>query len=228
MALAWTVDKIGPMARSVEDCALVLDAIHGADPLDPTAQTRRFDWPGEKKLSEIRVGYFEKGTKPDTMATLKKLGVQLVPFTLPSMVPYRALSSIVTAEAAAAFDALTRRGVREGLGLWATTFREGQFFTAVDYLRWQRLRSKLMAEMAKAMEAVDCYVGGDDLRLTNLTGHPSIGLPNGFLKTMTAEVPTAITFSGRLFDETTLLTVAKAYQDATGHHLRRPNVEVKK
>jgi Asp-tRNA(Asn)/Glu-tRNA(Gln) amidotransferase A subunit family amidase len=221
MALSWSMDKIGPLARSVEDCALVLGAIHGADPLDPTTQDRPFDWPGTKKLTDLRVGFFEKSTKEATLDVLKKLGVTLVPITLPSMAPYRSLSSILTAEASSAFDHFARNDIRDGLGLWGTTFKQGQFITAVDYLRAQRLRTRLMREMAKAIESVDLYVGGNDLQLTNLTGHPSIGLPNGFT-TMTPEVPTSITFTGRLFGETELLTVAKAYQDATGHHLKRP------
>lgn len=222
MALAWTMDKVGPLARCVDDCALVLGVIHGADPLDPCAQDRPFDWPGTKKLSDTRVGYFEKGTREATLESLRKLGVKLVPMTLPSMANYRALSSIVTTEASSAFEVLARTDVKEGLGLWGTSFKQGQFYTAVDYLRAQRLRSRLMQEMAKAVENVDCYVGGNDLLLTNLTGHPSIGIPNGFTKTMTSEVPMSITFTGKLFGETELLTLVKAYQDVGGHHLKRP------
>lgn len=223
MTLSWSMDKLGPLARCVEDCALVLGAIHGADPHDPCTQDRPFDWPGTKKLSEIRVGHFEK-TKSDVLDTLKALGVRLVPIALPNMSPYRSLKMILTAEAATAFDHLTRSGIRDGIGLWRTEFREGQLLTAVDYIRANRLRARLMTEMAKVMESVDCYVGGDDLMLTNLTGHPTICLPNGFMKTMTGEVPSAITFTGRLFGETELLTVAKAYQDAGGHHRKRPGL----
>jgi Asp-tRNA(Asn)/Glu-tRNA(Gln) amidotransferase A subunit family amidase len=109
--------------------------------------------------------------------------------------------------------------VRDGLGFWPGTFRRGRFVSAVDYLRAQRARTLLMREMAKVFEGVDCYVGGNDLSITNLTGHPTVCLPNGFTK---ANTPTAVTFTGGLFGEADLLTVAKAYQDATGHHLKRP------
>lgn len=222
MSLASSMDKIGPIARSAEDCALVLGAIHGADPLDPSSQNRRFDWPGSKKLNELRVGYFEKSTKAAVLDTLKKLDVKLVPFSLPGMTQYRSLTTILTAEASASFDHLTRAGIREGIGLWATPFRQGQFITAVDYIRANRLRTRLMSDMAKAMEAVDLYVGGDDLQLANLCGHPTICMPNGLTKTASGETPISITFTGRLFGESDLLSVAKAYQDATGHHRKRP------
>ncbi len=222
MTLAWSMDKLGPLTRSAEDCALVLGAIHGPDPLDPTAQHQRFDWPGTKKLSDLRVGYFEKRTSKSTLETLKTLGVILVPIALPSWTPYRSLSVILAVEAAAAFDDLTRKGIGDGIGLWRTSFREGQFLTGVDYLRANRLRTRLIHEMAKVMETVDVYVGGDDLRITNHTGHPTISMPHAFLKTANHDVPGSITFTGQVFGESDLLTIASAFQRATGHHLRRP------
>ena len=222
MTLSWSMDKLGPLTRSVEDCALVLGVIHGSDPLDPCAQDRPFDWPGTKKLGDLRVGTFEKTAKA-TLDSLQALGVKLVPMTLPPTPSYRAMSSILTVEAAAAFDHLIRNGVRDGIGMWPTTFREGQFVTAVEYLRTNRRRTRLMQEMAKAMESVDVYVGGNDLMLANLTGHPSISLPNGFVNDAAGDMPNAITFTGQLFGEADLLMLAKAFQEAGGHHLRRPN-----
>ncbi|CAN5120873.1 amidase [soil metagenome] len=223
MALTWSMDKLGPLARSAEDCALVLGAIHGTDAGDPSAQNHRFDWPGRMKLKDLRVGYFEKSTKTPTLDTLKSLGVKLVPIALPKMSEYRTLKVILDAEAATLFDDLTRKGVTEGIGLWPASLREGQFITAVEYLRANRLRSRLMTEMATVMETVDVYVGGDDLQLTNLTGHPSIVMPNGLVKSAAGiEVPAGITFTGKLFGETELLTVSKAWQEATGYHLKRP------
>ena len=97
--------------------------------------------------------------------------------------------------------------------------------SAVEYLRAQRLRTLLMQEMAKVMEAVDLYVGGNDLFIANLTGHPTVVLPNGLRKAFGAESPTAITFTGRLWGESELLAVAHAYQEATGFHLKRPPQE---
>jgi Asp-tRNA(Asn)/Glu-tRNA(Gln) amidotransferase A subunit family amidase len=222
MPLAWSLDKIGPMARCVEDCALVLGAIHGADPQDPTSVTRPFHWPGKKPLRELRVGYFEEkgmATAEADLKVLRSLGVQLVPIRLPWRLASALVGIILEAEAATVFDDLTRSGVQEGIGNWAITFRRARFYTAVDYLRAQRLRTTLMQQMQQLFEKIDLYVGGNDLAIANLTGHPTISLPNGFTS---AGTPTAITFTGSLFGETDLLTLAKAYQEATGHHRRRP------
>ncbi len=224
MTLSWTMDKLGPLCRSVEDCALVFDAIHGADPNDPCSVSRPFSWPGKKPLKGLKVGTF--GERPE-WKVLKELGVELVPIKLPNELPVQALNVILTVECAAAFDDLTRNGVSEGYGrFWGSTFREGQFITAVEYLRANRIRTLMMAEMAKVMEKVDLYIGGNDLFITNLTGHPTVCLPNGFTKSKDGvETPTAVTFTGRLHDETTLLTLAHAYQQATGFHLKRPPMD---
>jgi Asp-tRNA(Asn)/Glu-tRNA(Gln) amidotransferase A subunit family amidase len=226
MALAWTMDKIGPLCRSVEDCALVLGVIHGADGLDPTAVNRPFSWPAAKPLNELRVGYTGKDEERADLKVLKSLGVTLVPITLPQRLAGLIVNTILNAEAGAAFDELIRAGKLDKIGaLWPTSFQASQFVTAVDYIRANRIRSRLMAEMAKEMEKVDLYVGGGDLTITNLTGHPTVCLPDGFTKRGGAEVPKSLTFTGRLYGEAELLAVAKAYQDATGHHLKRPPQE---
>jgi Asp-tRNA(Asn)/Glu-tRNA(Gln) amidotransferase A subunit family amidase len=223
MALCWTLDKVGPMCRSVEDCALVLGAIHGADGKDAAAQDRAFDWPYKGKLSDLTVGFVKGvGSSDDDLKVLGDLGVKLVPIELPRGLPNALISTILDAETATAFDAVTREDVRDGLGLWPNTFRRGRFITAVDYLTAQRARTLLMQQMAKAIEKVDLYVGGGDLALTNLTGHPTVCLPNGLVKAGGVEVPKPITFTGQLFGETKLLAVAKAFQEAAGHHLKRP------
>ncbi len=224
MALSWTMDKLGPMARSVEDCALVFGAIHGADPADPTSVSRPFEWPGKKTVKDLRVGVFNE-TSDSVLKTLDRLGVKLVPIALPNEAYAGTISNVILdCECAAAFDDITRAGVgEEGHGpFWANTFRAYRFVSAVDYIKANRLRTKLMQAMAKVMEEVDVYVGGNDLVLTNLTGHPTVCLPNGFTKFGDAKVPTAITFTGKLYGETELLTLAKAYQDATGFHTERP------
>lgn len=231
MTLSWTMDKLGPMARSVEDCALVFGAIHGADGLDPTAVDRPFAWPCRRDLRDVRVGYFEgkppAGTPDGVVKVLREIGVKLVPVQLPGWLPAGSLGTILYSEAAAAFDELTRNGVRDGYGPhWGDTFRSGQFITAVEYIRANRIRTLVMQEMARLMETVDLYVGGNDLLITNLTGHPTVCLPNGFTTPKGGPaVPTAVTFSGRLYGEDVLLAVAKAYQDATGFHLKRPPLE---
>lgn len=223
MTLCWSLDKIGPMCRSAEDCALVFGAIHGTDGKDATAQNRAFHWPANIKLKDVRVGVSEEVDLSDAdQKVLTDLGVTLVPITLPRKTASSIIRLILDVEAAAAFDDITRAGVKEGIGFWGNTFRRGRFVSAVDYLKAQRARTLLLAEMAKAMGKVDLYVGGDDLEITNLTGHPTICLPNGFRKNGT---PTALTFTGKLFGESTLLAVAKAYQDATGFHLKRPPQE---
>jgi Asp-tRNA(Asn)/Glu-tRNA(Gln) amidotransferase A subunit family amidase len=227
MALCWSLDKIGPMARNVEDCALVFGAIHGSDTQDASVIDRPFQWPGTKPLKEFRVGYLEgrRGALPEAdMKVLKDLGVQLVPITLPSATTQAVVNLILDVESATAFDDITRAGVTENLGPWPATFRRGRFVTAVDYLRAQRARTLIMREMAKVFEKVDAYAcsSGTDLVVTNLTGHPTLCLPNGFRKEGT---PTAMTLTGKLFGETDLLTLAKAYQDATDHNKKRPPEE---
>ncbi len=224
MTLSWSMDKIGPIARSVEDCALIFGAIHGADGLDATVVDRPFSWPCSRDLRDLRVGYFPRGSdnEPEELKVLRSLGVKLVPIKLPDKLPARAMNLILNVEAATAFDDVTRQGVKEGLGSWPRSFQRSEFVPAVEYVRAQRLRTLLMQEMDQLMSQVDLYVGGNDLQITNLTGHPTVVLPNGFRKNGNVETPTGLTFTGRLYGETELLAVAHAYQQATGHHLRRP------
>ena len=126
-------------------------------------------------------------------------------------------------EAAAVFDELTRKHITEGLNTWPDTFRNGQFVPAVEYLRAARVRTKLMRAMAERMAAVDLYVGsGQDLSITNLTGHPTVVFPMGFRDRNGRSMPGSVTLTGRLYDETTLLAVAHAFQQATGDHLQAP------
>ena len=129
-------------------------------------------------------------------------------------------------EAAAAFDDITRNHITEGLNAWPNTFRNGQFVPAVEYLRAARVRTKLMRAMAERMDKVDMYVGsGEDLSITNLTGHPTAVFPMGFRNNNGRMMPGSVTLTGRLYDETTLLAVAHAFQQATGEHRNQPPVE---
>jgi Asp-tRNA(Asn)/Glu-tRNA(Gln) amidotransferase A subunit family amidase len=228
MTLSWSMDKLGPIARSVEDCALVFGAIHGFDGLDPSAVDRPFAWPPRRDLRSLTVGYFVAAKDRDEVRVLRELGVKLVPIKLPGTYPVQSIRMILGTEAATVFDELTRQGVTDGLNSWPGTFRQGQFVPAVEYLRANRIRSLVMREMDDLMQKVDLYVNASpfaDLLLTNLTGHPTVVLPNGFRKTGEVETPTSITFTGRLYGETELLAVAHAYQQATGHHLRRPPMD---
>lgn len=228
MTLSWSMDKIGPIARSIEDCALIFGAIHGADPQDITAVDRPFTWPPTTDPAALKVGYFE-GDRPANeraaVEVLQKLGVPLVPLQLPQKYPVGPLTLILNTEAAAAFDDLTRTGVREGIGRWGTTFRQGEFVPAVEYLRACRVRTLVMQEMAAAMEGIDAYVGGDDLVLTNFTGHPTVVVPAGERDESTSGQPGTITFTGALFGETKLLALAQAFQMAGTAHTKRPPLE---
>ena len=228
MTLSWSMDKIGPIARSIEDCALIFGAIHGADSHDITAVDRPFAWPPRRNVGSLKVGYFE-GERPAeerrAQKMLKELGVKLVPVKLPDKYPFNPLTVILNTEAAAAFDDITRAGVRDGIGRWGGTFRTGQFVPAVEYLRACRIRTLVMREMAEVMAAIDAYVGGDDLTLTNLTGHPTVVVPDGERDKGMNGQPGTVTFTGKLFGESDLLALGHAYQQVSGASLLRPPLE---
>ncbi len=228
MTLSWSMDKIGPIARSIEDCALILGAIHGFDSRDPTTVDRPFVWPGNQEITTLKVGYFEEeGTPADRpeLKTLADLGVNLTPISLPEKYPVAPLRMILGTEAATAFDEIARQGITEGLNSWPNTFRNSRFVPAVEYLKANRVRSLVMEEMERVMEKVDLYVNGDDSLLTNLTGHPTAVLPDRMERRNGVAAPGSIRFTGRLYGESALLAVANAYQRATGFHLRQPTME---
>jgi Asp-tRNA(Asn)/Glu-tRNA(Gln) amidotransferase A subunit family amidase len=230
MSLSWSMDKLGPIARSIEDCALVLDAIHGHDGLDPTAVDQPFEWPPKVNLGALKIGYIEDAPTPsgerEELKVLRALGFELVPIALPRDYPLGAIRLMLGTEAAAVFDEFTRNHVTEGLNSWPEEFRQGQFVPAVEYLRAARVRTLLMRSMATLMETVDLYVGsGADLVITNLTGHPTAVFPGSLRDLNGRPGPRSITLTGRLYGESTLLAVAHAYQQATGHHRARPPLE---
>ena len=225
MSLAWSMDKIGPICRSIEDCALVFGTIQGPDGFDPTVVDRPFVWPARRDLRTLRVGYFvdtAQATPADDLEVLRQLGVELVPIQLPSDLPAGALTIILDTEAAAVFDPLTRAGQMAGLNRWPQVFRKGQFIPAIEYLRANRVRTLLMRRMETLFEQVDAYIGGDDLVITNFTGHPTAILPRRFPEQDGKRTPQAVTFTGRLYEETNLLALAHAFQQATTGHLERP------
>jgi len=230
MTLAWSMDKLGPITRSMEDCALVLDAIHGADGLDTAAVDQPFVWPPQVSLEGLKVGYIEEPNRPtdarEELKVLRKLGFTLVPITLPDDIPVGAITLMLGTEAAAVFDELTRKHISEGLNTWPDTFRQGQLVPAIEYIRAARARTKLMKAMAERMAVVDLYVGsGQDLSITNLTGHPTVVFPMGFRERNGRMIPGSVTLTGRLYDESTLLAVGRAFQQATGDHLKQPPIE---
>jgi len=239
MALSWSMDKIGPMCRSVADCVLVFEAIYGPDGQDLTVVDQPFDWPSELSLADLRIGYvksaFEKERErkaqdDQTLTVLRSLGAELIPIELPDDYPIEALVICLFVEAAAAFDALTRSNeddllVRQSEDAWPNVFRQARLVPAVEYIQANRVRTLIMQAMADLMADLDLYLApsfGNNLLLTNLTGHPAVVVPNGFTD---SGLPTSITFTGRLYDEATVLAVAKAYQDATDFHTKHPSLE---
>jgi Asp-tRNA(Asn)/Glu-tRNA(Gln) amidotransferase A subunit family amidase len=254
MALSWTMDKIGPICRSVEDCALVLAAIHGPDHFDRTVKDIPFSWDATLKPTALRVGYLKSafelperndkgqlqhGTKrfdDAALDVLRTLGVKLIPVEVPDLA-YNAMRLVLTAEGAAAFDELTRSGrdkelVQQTPRDWANTFRSARFIPAVDYVNANRARTLAMQKWHELFQSVDVIIAptnGPQLVATNLTGHPAVILPSGFRDTSDTDktqVPVSITFLGGLYREAELLAVAKAWQDATEWHLRHPVVKV--
>ncbi|MEE8378478.1 MAG: amidase family protein [Candidatus Aminicenantaceae bacterium] len=245
MALSWSMDKIGPLCRTVEDCALVFQAISGPDDKDLTVVDLPFNWDPQLDLKTIRIGYLKsafdrkprEGNERDkrtieenkkALDVLRSLGIELIPFDLPDF-PTRRISFILTTEAAAAFDELTRSHrddllVRQSGNAWPNSFRQARFVPAVEYIQANRARVLLMQKMAEKMEGIDVFIAprGTTTGLTNLTGHPAVVVPSGFRENGT---PTAIIFIGNLFAEAKTLRVAKAFQDATGYHLKHPDLD---
>ncbi|MEO2017928.1 MAG: amidase [Fuerstiella sp.] len=213
MALSWTMDKIGPLARHIDDCGLVFDAIHGADDGDPSSVDRWFQWPVEPDLTKLKIGQVEgvplKEADQKILTQLEQLGANIVSVSLPDEFPEWAISLMLDAEAATIFHELVATRNTDGLNRWPEIFRKMHFMTAVDYLHAARLRSKLMQKMADVFRSVDLYVGGGDLGICNLTGHPTVVLPTVMVGDGNTRQPACGTLTGRLHDEATLLAVAR-------------------
>ncbi|GAB2949676.1 amidase [Hymenobacter coalescens] len=243
MALSWSMDKVGPIARSAEDCAVVFDALEGEDPRDPATllaprSAAGFRYAFNLDVKKLRVGYVKadfdgnypaKANDQATLAVLRKLGVELVELELPKL-PASDMTFVLTAEGAAAFDELTRSGrdaqmVKQDRNAWPSLFRSSRFIPAVEYLQAQRARRLLIEELDARIKNLDAYVapsfGGPNLVLTNLTGHPAVVVPNGFRP---GGLPSTITFTGQLYQEARLLALAKAYQDASDFDERHPKL----
>ncbi|HEX5010236.1 MAG TPA: amidase [Planctomycetota bacterium] len=236
MALSWTMDKLGPLCRSARDAALVFGAIQGPDPLDETTAQAGLPYapPGRVDVTGWRVGYvpgsFPEGS-PDgaVLAELRALGVELVPVELPQA-PLEALLVILGAEAAEAFDRLTLDGLDDQMArqvdqAWPNVFRTSRLIPAVEYLRAQRLRRRLMQDMDGVMGGLDALVHPSDdeapLMIGNLTGHPAVCAPSGFRDDGT---PRSVSFTGRLFDEARLLALVQAWQATTDYHRKHPRI----
>jgi Asp-tRNA(Asn)/Glu-tRNA(Gln) amidotransferase A subunit family amidase len=198
MTLCWSLDKLGPMARSVEDTFLVLAAISGTDPGDLSSVPSHLDYDANEPVKGLKVGFFpawmkeSPATEVDRAAldTVRRLGMQAVEVSLPDW-PYGSLNTILFAEAAAAFEDLTLSGRLKELkaqvaDAWPNTFRQSRFLSAVDFVQADRLRRKVAGEMARIFEKVDLLLvpalRDEILTITNFTGHPGLTLPAGFVE----------------------------------------------
>jgi Asp-tRNA(Asn)/Glu-tRNA(Gln) amidotransferase A subunit family amidase len=235
MVLSWTMDKPGPLCRTIEDCALVFNEIHGADEKDPATLTTPFRFQRDLDLFTLRIGYDDRAPEAFVEA-LRGLGADLEPMPeIPS-----GSSNALNVESAAAFDfhiapileaeaeaaALDpdqpdqpEEGERRRRG----RFRSGRETLAMDYVQSQRRRHILMMEMAEVMEDFDMFVSGrGHVGLTNQTGHPAVVVPYGFDEEDPQPITTTII--GDLFADDKILSVAHAYQVSTDWHLRRPDL----
>ena len=287
MTLAWTMDKLGPICRAVEDCALVMQAIYGPDGIDLTVHPAPFLWNAALDWKQLRVGYFKtlfedqspsekspealtqeelkdwEARKPDrdaararrdydrqydldALATLRKTGLDLRAVEMPDL-PLDAIALLLNAEAAAAFDDLTLTGrddllTEQGPDDWPNLFRVARFYPAVEYIQANRARTLAMRRMAKLFEELDIIIAPSfsdaQLTLTNLTGHPSVIVPNGLRGKDAPKpppvdsgdddsiggpgTPLSLTFLGGLYSDAPLLAFASAYQRVTGFHNLQP------
>ncbi|HKW97204.1 MAG TPA: amidase [Bryobacteraceae bacterium] len=246
MALSWSLDKIGPMCRSVEDCALVLAAIQGPDDRDLAVQDVPFNWDPALDIRKLRAGYL-KAAFSDTHQTaqtdandaralekLRALGVSLREIELPEHAAMDPLL-ILWGEANAALNDPIRTQPTELVRQDRVASQNAvRLLPAAEYLDSQRVRALLMREMAKVMADIDVYVvpfdyadytpnpvASRNTAVTNLTGQPCAVVPHGFNEKGN---PTSLTFVGRVFGEAGMLALAKAYQGATDWHLRHPRL----
>jgi len=252
MTLAWSLDKIGPICRSVEDCALVLNAIHGPDDLDLTASNLPFNWDATQDIRKLRVGYLKaafdeprtvKEEKDNDTAALEKLrsmGVTLKPIEFPDY-PIADLLALMYVEFSAAFDDLTRSNrddllARQGKGTDSNLYRKNHFVSAVDYIQASRVRTLLMEAMAKTMSDLDVYVAP----ITSNRGPRAPGSIVGLNTTLcnvtghpgivvrngfnAQGMPTSMTFIGKIYGEAEMLALAHAYQTATNWHVKHPEL----
>ncbi len=227
MPLAWSLDKIGAIARDVTSTALVTSVLVAAQGEDPSHIAAQFGWDSSRRLQGLRLGYFpadlahEQAHDLDRAAieTARGLGVELVALSRPDR-PYAALEHILHAEAAAAFEELTLSG-RDDLLTgqeprdWPNIFRAARFLSAVDHVQLDRLRRQAMLDMDAAFAGIDAIIGpamaGPMLTITNFTGHPCLTLRIGFVA---ADAPHAVCLWGKLFDEGTILSLGLALERA--------------
>jgi Asp-tRNA(Asn)/Glu-tRNA(Gln) amidotransferase A subunit family amidase len=242
MSLSWSMDKVGPLCRSAEDCEIVFNAIYGKDSKDPTTSNAPFNM-SNKAPSQLRVAYLKKDIDSDsttngnnmreTLSVFKTMGIEPTAIEMPEDYPYNVFDIILRAEAGAFFDNLVRSGdvdsmVEQTRGSRANSLRQSRFIPAVEYLQANRVRRQLIEEVNALFSQYDIIIAqtfrGSQLLTTNLTGHPVISVPNGFDQ---RNRPTSFTLIGNLYDEGAILNLAKAYQQATAFDEKHPPLFVK-
>ena len=239
MALSWSMDKIGPICRSAEDCAIVLNAIVGPDGKDKSVIDVPFQYNSSLSLKTLKVGYVKSDFEKDypfknqdsqIIQICRMQKIELVPIELPELPD---IGFILDAEAAAAFDELTLSGkddqlVRQIKNAWPNVLRTARFIPAVEYIQANRKRSQLIEEMHKLFteKGIDVFLhpsfASDALRITNLTGHPTIAIPTGLQEN---GKPASISITGKLFGEADLVRLAKTLQTQIPFHHKHPNLD---
>ncbi|WP_047247219.1 amidase [Maribacter thermophilus] len=231
MSLSWSMDKVGPMARSAQDCAIVYSIISGKDPKDPTTTDFSVGIDLNRDIKTLKVGYLKEDIEKDSskskdnmvkaLETFKKMGIEPEALKLPEDLPYNSFDVILRAEAGAFFDDLVRSGdvdkmVEQDQRSRANSLRQARFIPAVEYLQANRHRAVLIEKMNELIKEYDVVIsptsGNRQLIITNLTGHPVISIPTGLDKD---KHPTSITLVGNLYDEASILVLAKAFQEQT-------------
>ncbi|MEZ6134319.1 MAG: amidase [Pirellulaceae bacterium] len=224
MPLAWSMDKIGPIARYVDDLALVFPQLLGTDGLDPTLVERSYRWPDQRhaelaagNLQGIRVGL--TGDRLSAMETsalqfFQSAGATIIDLNLKSEFPVEAMNFVLGTEAASVFEDAFRQTPDANYGLWSGTFRQAPFTPAMQYLRANRIRGQLITEAERTLGQVDVVLGGNDLLLTNLTGHPSLVVACGVEQVDESERPGVVKLTAKAYAESTLLMVGKILQEA--------------
>lgn len=237
MSLSWSMDKIGPLCRSAEDCEIVFSALYGKDSQDPSTNEAPFNQV-KKSPSQLKVAYLKKDIDGDTtiskanilaaLEVFKSMGVEPTAIELPTSFPYDGFDIILRAEAGAFFDELVRSGevdlmVEQGPSSRANSLRQSRFIPAVEYLQANRHRKVLIEEINVLFKDYDVIIApsnrGKQLMITNLTGHPAISIPNGF---DSKGRPTSLTLIGNLYDEGSILALARAFQEATDFDEKHP------
>lgn len=243
MALCWSMDKIGPICRSALDCGIVLNVIMGPDNIDKHVREASFNYSAKNDIRKLKVAYLKtafEATYPsrkqdeEALKIIRSMGIEPVAVELPQGIPLASIRLMLSAEASAAFDDLTRSNADDQLtdqrkNAWPNTFRAARFIPAVEYINASRVRQQLIEAYHAQLKDYDIIISpsfaSGQLLTTNLTGHPCLVVPNGFNDQGS---PTSISFLGKLYGEAALVAMARAYQEASEWDEKTPPLFSKK